>query len=704
MLNGLTQLNKLFSIRVFNGTLGLIGLSFLTFIVFSTYIPYNISLESGDSVEETIVSPRFIEIETEKDKLKTENLRKRRVSLIEPVYSIDENINKNIRAQIVNFFTLAKQYISERQKNPTTPIPKELRFISKRTWLIISTLDSKTYASLEYIILQNMDQILSEGIKKISRTSLRQKVYKNTKILGLSKTTNSFVNQVILEFIQPNFVTDEAKTQALIQSEIDSIQAFTTIFKEGQPIIYSGETVTKDHIEILKALNIYGVQANIMNYFGIFICGILLFILFERFLFFFYKRLHSQFSVYASLFILSAIVILIARFLFDVKDLKYISSLRFLIPIPIVAMTTSLLFTPNVAMIAGTIVSIFIAIMYKGDLFLLIYLFLSTCIATFGCIKLFKRTELISSGNIVGLFNVIIVIGIGFMLEVNDLNWYLSNSALGFLNGLFSAMITLAILPYIENTFKITTSLNLLEQANINHPLLKQLMVTAPGTYQHSLMVANLCETAAEEIGADAILARIGAYFHDIGKMKRPLFFSENQFSGENPHDAIGARMSKIIIAAHAKDGVEIAEKYKLPKALHDFMLEHHGTTLVSFFYSQALQESDTEESITSKEDFRYPGPKPQSKEAGILMLADALEASVRSLEKPTPSKIENMMDKIIKDRIEDKQLDESGLTLNEIEKIRKSFLSLFKSVYHNRIDYQEEIAQIIEQTRFKKG
>ena len=210
---------------------------------------------------------------------------------------------------------------------------------------------------------------------------------------------------------------------------------------------------------------------------------------------------------------------------------------------------------------------------------------------------------------------------IGLLSDNFELAWLLSNAGIGFLNGLLSSMFALALLPYLESWFNITTSLALLEQAGLNHPLLKRLMLMAPGTYQHSIMVSNLAEAAAEAIEADSILVRIGAYFHDVGKIKRPSFFIENQFSGENPHHKINPRMSKIIISAHVKDGLDLAEQYNLPNILKTFIQEHHGTTMVSYFYSQAIQlelmpeQSNIEKTKeTIKEEFRYPGPKPKAK------------------------------------------------------------------------------------------
>ena len=253
-------------------------------------------------------------------------------------------------------------------------------------------------------------------------------------------------------------------------------------------------------------------------------------------------------------------------------------------------------------------------------------------------------------------------------------------------------MLCMAFLPYFEQLFKITTQQTLLELSNLNHPLLKKLMLRALGTYQHSLMVANLAEAAAEEISANPILCRVGAYYHDIGKIKRRAFFSENQFTDENPHENIAPKMSQIIIANHIKDGIELAIRYKLPPAIKNIIEQHHGTSVISFFYEKAVLAKDQNDSDPLKDDFRYPGPKPNFKESGILMLADSVEAAVRSLIKPNLTKIENLLDTIFNDKIKDKQLSECPLTLSEIEVIKATFLTVFKGIYHNRVNYQEEL------------
>ena len=261
------------------------------------------------------------------------------------------------------------------------------------------------------------------------------------------------------------------------------------------------------------------------------------------------------------------------------------------------------------------------------------------------------------------------------------------------MNGIISAVVATGLLPLFESTFKIITPYGLAELGDHNQKLLKRLQMDAPGTYHHSLMVSNLCEAAAEAIGADPILARVGALYHDIGKLKRPLFFVENQsyFMIENPHNKFTPRISKMIITAHPKDGIEIAKEYRLPQVIQNFILQHHGEGLASYFYNQAVKEEGLEN--VKEEQFRYTGPKPNTKETAILMIADAVESAVRSLKNPTPEEIEAMVDKIIVERLNDGQLSDSPLTLKDIKIIASTFSRILRGMQHNRIKYQENIA-----------
>jgi putative nucleotidyltransferase with HDIG domain len=688
MFNGF--LNNLFKKNSFNAFLAILGALLISYIIYTPRMPLNLDIVIGEPALQTIRSPQYIEFQTEEDINKTDQLKKARRELINPIYSIEPSIQKKIIEEVIVFFTTLRMDPSNQQL---------LDFLSLETQATMLSLSDNELTDLESSIMESISIILQDGIKDINYSAIDEKITKlNLEFFPTPQI--KLIASICKQFLRPNLFIDEQRTKEIIEQQLSVIQPFVTSLKTGQVIVSKGDRYTKFHVDVLKALKLYGSKTSAINFIGIFIICSLLFILFERFLFYFYQKLHHQVSTYFLAYTLTLSVILIALALYSIPNLKFIDTLHFLIPLPAMIILLCLLLTPNIAMISGTISSILIAIMYQNNIYILLFLFFASCTTTYSCHKIFKRSDLVISGNAIGIVNILVIFSIGILTDIVSPTWYLYNGIMGFANGFLCAMLSFAFLPYFEGVFKITTSLGLLETANLNHPLLKKLMLNAPGTYQHSLMVANLSEAAAEAIGADVILSRIGAYFHDIGKMKRPIFFSENQFSTGNPHESLSPRMSKIIISAHAKDGVEMAQKYKLPKILQDFMLEHHGTSLVSFFYDIAKQTQEDESHESLKEDFRYPGPKPSSKESGILMLADTTEAAVRSIDKPTLPKIENLVEKVFISKITDDQLNQSGLSLNDIQIIKSTFLSIFKSIYHSRLDYEEELNKIIDQTK----
>jgi len=521
----------------------------------------------------------------------------------------------------------------------------------------------------------------------------------NFKIRVVSKTDWLMALESIL--LKPNLVYNKAQTELEIEKEIQSIKPITSTLREDKPIFYKGDTITQAHIETLKALKLYGVKVSIFKFTGILGFTFLCFLLLERFIYYFNKRNYTV-KHFILTYCVILLIIIIARGILEINPISENFNFFFLIPIPIAAMVVSLLVTSNLALLCGTIISLLTAVMYNFDFNILTFLFFSNCVAAFATFKKHKRSELILAGYIIGIFNMIFIVMIGLVSEIDQLLWYGSNMLLGFGNGIVSSMVSLAILPYFETLFRIITPQSLLELSNLNHPLLKRLLTTAPGTYQHSLMVANLAEAAAESINADVVISKVCAYYHDIGKLKRPMFFIENQFSGENPHDALSPRISKLIISSHVKDGLELAEKHKLPKVIQDVIQEHHGTSLVSFFYAQALEQEDVKNKEFTKDEFRYSGPIPHFKESGIVMLADSVEATIRSMKKSNPKKLETVIDSVIMAKIDDNQLDNCPLSMREIEIIKQTFIRIFKGLQHSRVDYQKEIDSIIGKKEFE--
>jgi putative nucleotidyltransferase with HDIG domain len=321
---------------------------------------------------------------------------------------------------------------------------------------------------------------------------------------------------------------------------------------------------------------------------------------------------------------------------------------------------------------------------------------LSGLLAIYLVSKISRRTDLTRAGVITGLglaylcFSVSLAAGIG----IKDV---LLNSGWGLASGFFSAILTIGALAFLEPAFDITTDFRLIELSDPTQPILRELMMKAPGTYNHSIVTANLAEAAAEAVGANPLLVRVGSYYHDVGKIKRPFFFVENQLCNENPHDHTNPNLSYLIITAHVKEGVEIAKKYKLPSEIIDIIGQHHGTSVVTYFFHRAKERIGKEE--VSESRFRYTGEKPRTKDAALVMLADSVEAAARTVHKPSPNRLEQLIKKILKTKLEDGQLDESLLTLRDLEKITKSFVQSITTIYHSRIEYPEG-----EVVPFKRG
>lgn len=297
-----------------------------------------------------------------------------------------------------------------------------------------------------------------------------------------------------------------------------------------------------------------------------------------------------------------------------------------------------------------------------------------------------RRNHIIKAGAVVGCVNFLAVFALNSIDNI-PIKTAITNAGWGLGNGIISAFLAAGLLPFLEYAFRIVTSISLLELSDLNHPLLKEMVMKAPGTYHHSLVVGNLAEAACDAIGANSLLARVGSYYHDIGKIEKPEYFSENQSKGTSKHDKLTPSMSSLIITNHVKDGLELAKKYKLNSKIQDFIRQHHGSGLIFYFYQRALEEIEDEEKV-QEEGFRYEGPKPQTKEAAVVLLADSVEAASRTLQDPTPARLRNLVHKIINNKFIDGQLDECDLTLKDLNAIASAFTHILSGIFHTRVNY----------------
>eukprot|EP01047_Picozoa_sp_COSAG01_P013490 COSAG01_NODE_636_length_14635_cov_18.612617_2_plen_590_part_00 len=497
--------------------------------------------------------------------------------------------------------------------------------------------------------------------------------------------------------LQPESTQSKSFLQQ-IQDELLNFELETTIYHKGDNILKKGRVITKTDLEALSKDDRYMPGKLALKSAGIFAFIMILLIFLRAMMARFIPKQHKKNNRYILCLLLALFLCVSAWLLIQWQSQAVLLDVLYLLPFPMVAMLLTLLVHAYFSFLCMVCISLLISLMLPASSLYLIYMLLGASFVVLLTQQRNKRRELVHVGYYTAGFLALLLISKGLFMGEAYYLWYVFNIGVAMINGIVSVMLCTALLPYLEGFFAISTNQTLLELADLNHPLLKRMMLTAPGTYQHSIMVANLAEMAAEEIKANAVLCRVGGYFHDIGKMKRPLFFAENQ-KGDNPHGDLSPRMSKTIIAAHAKEGVALAEQYKLPKIIKEFIVEHHGTSLVSFFYVQAKQQ---DKRSNPQDDFRYPGPKPHFKESGILMLADTVEATVRSLVKPSIAKIENVVDEIFKDKMQDGQLDDCPLTLKELAQVKESFLQVLKGMHHKRLDYQNEIKQLLNQSEKK--
>jgi putative nucleotidyltransferase with HDIG domain len=362
-----------------------------------------------------------------------------------------------------------------------------------------------------------------------------------------------------------------------------------------------------------------------------------------------------------------------------------IVTIGFALPVAAGAMLTSLLLDFHLALGLSFVVSILLGIAFQGDPFIPFYYFLGSVVAALSVIRCKKRTAVLRAGGLTSLISFIVIIGID-VYRGGLLTRLVSDLSAGLLGAVLVTMIVSVTLPFFETVFDIATDIKLLELLDPNHPLLKELVYKSPGTYHHSILIGNLAEAAAEIIGENPILARVAAYYHDVGKIHKPEYYIENQHAKENKHDRLMPSMSSLIIASHVKEGVDVAREHKLPSAIIDIIQQHHGTSLITYFYQKAkeLQPYMT----IAEENYRYPGPRPRTKVAAIVMLADNVEAASRALESPTPQRIQALTTSVITRIFLDDQLSMCDLTLKDLRDISKSFNLVLNGIYHHRIDY----------------
>ena len=478
------------------------------------------------------------------------------------------------------------------------------------------------------------------------------------------------------------FFFDEGKTNETIQEAQKNISK--VIIKQNQIIVKEGEPVTQEQLDILSDLGMLQDE-NSTAYIYVYL-ALAVFLAIVLFLQYSYIRLNYK-EIFKSTkkLVLISVINLISLIL--ARTIGIISPL--LIPFACAPMMLTLLLNYKISLVLSTLNIIIISALNGFDVQVMLLGIVSSILGATLLKKMQQRNELLYSTLYIAVASAILILSTGILISSN-LGDVLIKGCITVAGGLLSGIFALGILPFLEGTFNEVTTLKLLELSNPNNPLLKRLLMEAPGTYHHSMLVANLAELAAEEVDANSVITRIGCYYHDIGKIERPYFFGENQIGGDNPHDKITPNLSTMIIKSHVKDGLELAKKYNLPKVIQDIIAEHHGKTLVKYFYYTMKNNTENENEIKI-EDYMYEGPIPSSREAGIVMLSDSVEAAVRSIKDVNKEKINEMVNNIMDDKLSSGQLNNCDLTLKDIEKIRTCFLTTLNGIYHHRVEYPKE-------------
>ena len=483
-------------------------------------------------------------------------------------------------------------------------------------------------------------------------------------------------------FLQPNYVVNRAETQGAREGAASTVQPVTKSVQQGELVVARGEVVDREDVAQLDALGSTGTESNWLLILGVGLVvaaemGIAWYFL-ERF----GRRILRTKSLIRILLAASLTILFTAL----ARAFVLLSINPYLIPLAGLGILGTILLGPRLMFLMVVISSVNVGIIGGNDFFLASALLISSGFAIYTAVRVGSRTELLWAGLLIALVTSVVTFAFS-MIAGGGLSVALQQGAWGLANGALSLMIAMVLLPLLENAFNLLTPMKLLELSDPGSPLLMKLLRRAPGTFSHSMQVGNLAENAAERIGADPLLARVGAYYHDIGKLEHPGYFIENQISRMNPHNTLSPALSARVIRRHVKDGLEIGRAWNLPQEILDIIGEHHGTTRIEYFYRKALEESLDGE--VPEADFRYY-KLPRSKEAGIMMLADSVEATVKSLEKPTPKRIEDIVASNIHAKLDDGQFDNCELTMREIHEVGEAIREALIGFLGPRIEYPQ--------------
>ena len=636
------------------------------------------------------------------DEVTTEEKRQAAANAVEPTYRFQEGIKEEVLSSLNSIFSelrTVQQYAqtlqNESGQRKTTFTDSEIEYAQALvTSISLSRYQVTTLLRTETSSFEEMVSTVNTAVENALNTTIRegqlnQSIQTILQIVGykldLSLTQNIIPN-ILRACLKPNMVIEQEATDLARAAAMDSVEPI--IYLQGQNIIRSGDRITRSQLAMLSSLGL--LKDN--NYDLSSYQGAALLVLLAMIGYVLGLRMMNKAILYDSRKLLVAMIVSMIGLAFSVLFHLYFSA--YLVPMTFVPILICVLLGSRAAFASVIPMAVLISGLAAGNnstyLYEMILLLIMTLLGGTCSIRFLKahpqRIRVLLSGILSALINAMIILSIRWMTSTatSDL---LETVLWAMGGGVLSSVLAISLQPVLESIFRLPTPSKLLELCNPDQPLLRRLQLEAPGTYHHSLIVANLAEAAAEKIGANPYLARAAGYYHDIGKLKRPQYFKENQV-GENPHNNLDPYVSSAILTSHTKDGYQMALKEKMPQEIADIILQHHGFTPVMFFYHKALQMSNG--SPVDIKEFRYEGPRPNSKEAAIVMLADTIEAAVRSMSDPTPKAINQFIERLVRGKLEDGQLSDSPITLRDIDDICTAFTGVLRGVFHERIEYPE--------------
>ena len=618
------------------------------------------------------------------DESATEARKKEAEEKVDKQYSLRTDVQKQSEEKIKGFFSSVEKVLAQDkpEEEKAKLIPRAPFKITDAQANKIASMNEQSTKKLESVCIDGLNKAYEAPIEDGNEQDLKEAKKEYTDFISSSDLSDS-EKAIALNFVnvvEPNFFYDKEKTDELIKETLKQVPP--VMIKKNQIVVSEGEPVTAHQLELLGTLGLLSDSASgIYIYIALGILVIIVMYLQYGYIHKYYPNINKEFSKIVMISILNVFPVILAR-LFGMMS-------NYIIPLACMPMLITLLLNYKISLVFSMLNVILIGGAVGFNPNIIILAILNVVLGGTLLRKMQQRNDILYSSITVAVLSSILTFSVG-TLTTNNFMEILADSTFAAAGAILSGILTIGVLPFFESTFDIVTNAKLLELSNPNNPLLKKLLMEAPGTYHHSILVANLAELAAEQVGGNPLLARIGAYYHDVGKTKRPYFFRENQFGKKNPHDRLKPEVSSKIIISHVKDGSELAKEYNLPKTIHDFIVTHHGETLVKYFYLTVKNNSENPDEV-KEEDFKYPGPKPMSKEQGIVMLADSTEAAVRSINEPTEEKIEKMVNNIIDDKLASGQLDNCDLTLRDISKIKKCFLKALNGIHHERIEYPDD-------------